>query len=191
MMAFSYVLWPAAVLLFATITLISLKKPQRDIVLKRFGLAQDPTRPSTPTLEKQPLSKPLAESSSDLASALPPSQRDQLKKLAPTLPPSQQKALGNPSSFDQKTYEKSLLTFEENYRTADDSKYVYSGFSVREVKALGDFPDYSFFSDVPMPKPYPEFDIDKAKARPYRPFRWGYHQTMCKKPQGIVSMTAI
>ena len=30
-----------------------------------------------------------------------------------------------------------------------------------------------------MPQPYHGFDIDKARSRPYRPFRWAYHQTMC------------
>jgi hypothetical protein len=107
--------------------------------------------------------------------------RDQLKELIPTLSPTQQKALGD-LSFDQKTFEGSLLGFEEDYSAAEDSKYVYSGFSIREIKVLGDFPDYSILSDVPMPKPYLEFDIDKAKPRPYRPFRWPYHQTMCNKP---------
>lgn len=28
------------------------------------------------------------------------------------------------------------------------------------------------------PKPYPTFSITTAKPRPYRPFRWPYHQTM-------------
>ncbi|KAJ0425928.1 hypothetical protein BJY00DRAFT_324399 [Aspergillus carlsbadensis] len=30
----------------------------------------------------------------------------------------------------------------------------------------------------PPPKPCPEFDIKAASFRPYRPFRWTYHQTM-------------
>lgn len=39
-------------------------------------------------------------------------------------------------------------------------------------------PNYFKLSGVPPPKPLPHFDIDKAKPRPYRPFRWEYHQTM-------------
>lgn len=39
--------------------------------------------------------------------------------------------------------------------------------------------DYFKLSGVPPPTPLPDFDVDKAKARPYRPFRWAYHQTMC------------
>ena len=138
------------------------------------------TRPSTPTLEKQPLSKPLASSSSALVTVFPPSQRHQLKELTPGLTPAQQKALGN-LSFSQATFEESLLRFEEDYTKADNSKYVYSGFSVPEIKALGDFPDYSILSGVPMPAPYLDFAIDKAIPRPYRPFRWPYHQTMCMR----------
>ncbi|KAG5642849.1 hypothetical protein DXG03_002026 [Asterophora parasitica] len=39
-------------------------------------------------------------------------------------------------------------------------------------------PDYFKLSGVPRPTPRWDFDIDKAKARPYRPFRWEYNQTM-------------
>ncbi|KAF8894402.1 hypothetical protein BD779DRAFT_1609167 [Infundibulicybe gibba] len=34
---------------------------------------------------------------------------------------------------------------------------------------------------VPLPQPLPDFEIDKAKPRPYRPFRWEYHQNMSLK----------
>ncbi|EIW85389.1 hypothetical protein CONPUDRAFT_150201 [Coniophora puteana RWD-64-598 SS2] len=42
-------------------------------------------------------------------------------------------------------------------------------------------PDYAKLSGVPLPKPLPNFDYTKAKPRPYRPFRWEYHQTMSLK----------
>lgn len=64
--------------------------------------------------------------------------------------------------------------FYENHPKA----YTCTEFSVEEIKALGDFPDYAALSGVPLPTPYKEFDITKAKPRPYRPFRWAYHQTM-------------
>lgn len=54
---------------------------------------------------------------------------------------------------------------------------------MEEIKALGDFPDYSKISGVLLPKAYKEFDIEKARPRPYRPFRWAYHQTMCMLAQ--------
>ncbi|KAI1429828.1 alpha-1,2-mannosyltransferase [Xylaria sp. FL1777] len=150
---------------------------QKDVILRRFGFTRSLNRPSTPTLEKQPLSKSLASYASNLVTAFPPSQRDQLKELVPGLSLAQQKALGD-ISFNQATFKRSLLRFGEDYNKVDYSKYVYSGFSTREIKVLGDFPDYSTLSGVPTPSPYLEFDINKAKPRPYRPFRWPYHQTM-------------
>ncbi|KAF8242653.1 hypothetical protein K440DRAFT_106500 [Wilcoxina mikolae CBS 423.85] len=53
--------------------------------------------------------------------------------------------------------------------------------SKQEIAIYGDFPDYATLSGVPLPKPYTEFDIVKALPRPYRPFRWAYHQTMSFK----------
>lgn len=48
------------------------------------------------------------------------------------------------------------------------------------TRLLGEeFPDHFARSGVPLPNPVPDdFDIDKAKPRPYRPFRWDYHQNM-------------
>lgn len=54
-----------------------------------------------------------------------------------------------------------------------------TGFTIDEVRRLGDFPDYSTLSGVPLPQKYEGFNIETAKARPYRPIRWAYHQTMC------------
>ena len=39
-------------------------------------------------------------------------------------------------------------------------------------------PDYFALSGVPPPKPLPHFNVDTAKPRPYRPFRWAYFQHM-------------
>lgn len=47
------------------------------------------------------------------------------------------------------------------------------------VAAYGRFPDYAALSGVPLPQAYKDFDISIALPRPYRPFRWAYHQTMC------------
>ena len=42
-----------------------------------------------------------------------------------------------------------------------------------------EFPDHFAHSGVPLPNPVPDdFDVDKAKPRPYRPFRWDYYQHM-------------
>ncbi|KAL1683550.1 hypothetical protein EV122DRAFT_286292 [Schizophyllum commune] len=42
-------------------------------------------------------------------------------------------------------------------------------------------PDYFALSGVPPPKPLPHFNVDTAKPRPYRPFRWAYFQHMALK----------
>lgn len=67
-------------------------------------------------------------------------------------------------------------------RTADwdaNDFYTPTGFSTQDIRALGRFPDYSVLTGVRYPKPYgPQFDISKAVFRPFRPFRWSYHQTM-------------
>lgn len=68
--------------------------------------------------------------------------------------------------------------------TADwdqDDLYTPTGFSTQDIRALGRFPDYSVLTGVRYPSPYgPQFDINKAVFRPFRPFRWSYHQTMGK-----------
>lgn len=48
-----------------------------------------------------------------------------------------------------------------------------------------EFTDYFELTGVPPPTPLPDFDIDNALPRPYRPFRWKYHQTMCMWPRFI------
>lgn len=60
-----------------------------------------------------------------------------------------------------------------------DGFYTPTGFSTQDIKKLGRFPDYAALSGVRDPNPVPAtWDITKAKFRPYRPFRWGYHQHM-------------
>ena len=47
-----------------------------------------------------------------------------------------------------------------------------------ERNQLGLYPDYAELSGVPWPEAYVDFDPQRALPRPYRPFRWPYHQTM-------------
>ena len=60
-----------------------------------------------------------------------------------------------------------------------NARFTATGFTRKEIEAIGRFPDYSGLSGVPHPKPALNFDISKAVFRPFRPFRWAYHQTMC------------
>jgi hypothetical protein len=55
----------------------------------------------------------------------------------------------------------------------------YHGVLLRLVTRKSGPPDYFKLTGAPPPTPLLDFDIDKAKPRPYRPFRWAYHQTMC------------
>ncbi|KZP03340.1 hypothetical protein FIBSPDRAFT_923553 [Athelia psychrophila] len=43
-----------------------------------------------------------------------------------------------------------------------------------------EFPDYHALAGVPLPTPLLQFDIDTAKPRPYRPFRWSVHAPLKK-----------
>ncbi len=102
----------------------------------------------------------------------PPSTRVMLPRAVKSLPEAHRKV-----SMDE--LKKNLIAFEADYRQCGPSTYTPTGMSIEEIAALGDFPDYATLSGVPLPDPYQDFEITKAKARPYRPFRWAYHQTMC------------
>ncbi|KAL2849226.1 hypothetical protein BJY01DRAFT_147019 [Aspergillus pseudoustus] len=82
----------------------------------------------------------------------------------------------------EKDVRRKILPMTGDYNTAcqdgDEDRYTPTGFSVADIRALGDFPDYAALSGVPLPVAYRDFDIEKALPRPYRPFRWNYHQTM-------------
>ena len=115
--------------------------------------------------------------------AFPPSTRGNLSKAATSLLSSQQKCLlGLP--VKQEVFRKNVMPMTADYRKCDPWKYTPTGISLEEVKALGDFPDYATLSGVPLPTHYKEFEFEKAIPRPYRPFRWNYHQTMCKQRSG-------
>ncbi|KAL0943584.1 uncharacterized protein CTRU02_201471 [Colletotrichum truncatum] len=100
----------------------------------------------------------------------PPSQRTALTKLGPQY--------DNITEVNLGITPKPLLKLHDDYRTADPSFFNFSGFSVGDIRSLGDFPDYAALSDVALPSPLHAFNVDKAVPRPYRPFRWAYHQTM-------------
>ncbi|KAJ5104553.1 hypothetical protein NUU61_001900 [Penicillium alfredii] len=109
-------------------------------------------------------------SSSSYSHTLPPQCRQVLTENNSNAAP--------PRDAREKEVRRNILPMTADYQTSPGSKYTPTGFSVQEVKVLGDFPDYATLSGVPLPSPYHDFDIDKALPRPYRPFRWAYHQTM-------------
>lgn len=168
--------------LLSTILYLTLSKSQCDIILKRFHIrgrrassAGTPPRSFSP--EKRRLEDAYA--TRDYTDAFPPSRREALEKVVENLPASQREKFPV-HDFDEDTFQSSIIPFTANYMECEKLTYTPMGLSIDEIKALGDFPDYAELSGVPLPEPYKEFKIEKAKARPYRPFRWNYHQTMCK-----------
>jgi hypothetical protein len=157
---------------------VVIHKGNRDIVLDRLHIsrrrvsgAKTPPRSLSPS-KKQLHGLPAP----NYAGTFPP-----LRRLALTnmnmLPVPGESFLEAPTTPPD--WSNSMVPMETSYLDAEDSMYMPCGFTIKEIKKLGDFPDYSKLSGVPLPKPYPEFDISKALPRPYRPFRWAYHQTMC------------
>lgn len=192
-MDYGKLIWLGLGLLLPLLTYLSLSQRQREVVAKRL-LPHTRRRSSTltPPRSLSPFQKDKAsatDKANEYAGVFPPSQRLALKDLSTTLNAKQRQLLGN-LAFDQTTFEDNLLGWEDDYRLCDESKYIASGFSIKEIKALGDFPDYAALSDVPNPQPYHNFDIDKAVPRPYRPFRWAYHQTMCEYSSTVAGISS-
>jgi hypothetical protein len=168
----------------SAVTILIFDNKQRHVVLRRFDVRRrratgSLTRPRCLSPEKQGLPLNKASSTPDFSDAFPPSRREALASLPSdamhgpvktarelsVLPPGYQKRVPSEEVWD---FDK--LT---NGVTA-------TGFTLNEIQRLGDFPDYSALSGVPLPEEYVGFDITKAKARPFRPLRWAYHQTMCE-----------
>lgn len=114
-----------------------------------------------------------------------PSQRTKPDNaLFNTLPPSRQFALPDHirsrSSHDSDVSSlRDQVDMCADHRSCKSTQYTPTGITLGQIKQLGKFPDYASLSGIPLPAPYPKFDIERALPRPYRPFRWNYHQTMC------------
>lgn len=134
---------------------------------RKHSTARTPPRSFSP--DKKATTSPTAPSSYD--NVLPPQRRHILEDLNCDSAPGR--------DVHEDEVRRNILPMSADYRISPCDKYTPMGFSVAEVKGLGDFPDYATLSGVPLPSPYPEFNIEKALPRPYRPFRWSYHQTMC------------
>jgi hypothetical protein len=180
-MSYTPSLWVCLVLLLGVvITYLGLSERQRDIVRQRILRGRRISSADTPprSLSPEKASKVSQPKPNEYAGVFPPSQREWLNDLAPTLSSAQRAQLGN-LRFDQRTFEASVLGWTEDFRLSAGTKYSPSGFSIQEIRALGDFPNFGHLTGVADPDPYCDFDITRAVPRPYRPFRWPYHQTMC------------
>jgi hypothetical protein len=166
-----------------TITFLRLSQRQRDVLLSRFQLrgrrtssAKTPPRSLSP--EKAPAAAP-ALTTNEWLDTFAPTRRDALVEAAKSLPLEQRKKISS-EEVSQDVLKESIMPLTADYTKCDGSKYTATGISIDEIRALGDFPDYAELSGVPLPEPYTDFNIETAMPRPYRPFRWAYHQTMCK-----------
>jgi hypothetical protein len=170
LMAFNLVLLLGAAFIIGS-TLALFQRSRRNILLERLRVGgRRVSGARTPPRSLSPSQKTELTPEVDHSNTFPPSQRSALARIF------KDEELDEPTE----DWTKDTLPIEMSYLDADDTKRLPCGFSVKEIKALGDFPDYAALSGVPLPAPYPEFDINKALPRPYRPFRWPYHQTMCK-----------
>jgi hypothetical protein len=174
----SFVLLLGAAFVTGSATLLLLKPARRDVILERLHFRRrrtsgsaTPPRSLSPSKEKQEQG-----SSPDYSDIYPPSRRHVLGEIpgfAERLGKSKNELIASPEK-------KESVPLTTELSDAKKTMLTPCEFSVEEINALGDFPDYAKLSGVPLPQPYREFDIRKAKPRPYRPFRWAYHQTMCK-----------
>jgi hypothetical protein len=177
--------------ILTSFTLLLVNKRQRDSVLHRLHFqrrrtsgAGTPPRSFSPekgkpsrVSEKDPV---LANAITDHINSFPPSRRCVLPQLARYASDANKEILIGPEPSVDFLRDDSLPTTRSYDLENSSPKYTPTGFSTAEIKAMGDFPPYDILSGVPLPEPYEDFDSSKAIPRPYRPFRWAYHQTMCK-----------
>jgi LPXTG-motif cell wall-anchored protein len=175
LLGLTFVLSSSAYLLFS--------KRRREVVLDRLRLrrrrasgANTPPRSLSPKKDRNDDSSETTDP--DYKDVFPPSRRFTLAQVAPDIIVQFPQAEG---SLLQSTPEKrpQCIPIDVPFDQADSKAMSPTEFSVEEIKALGDFPDYATLSGVPLPEPYENFNLEKALPRPYRPFRWQYHQTMC------------
>ncbi|KAJ5146333.1 uncharacterized protein N7515_000897 [Penicillium bovifimosum] len=166
-------LWMVGLFLIATTaiyTLVNRAFSKSSLARARLHDRKDSATRTPPRSFSPEKKSPSSPTSSDYNKALPPQRRHTLADIKREDAPA--------SDINEDEVCRNPLPMSANYRTSPGNKYTPTGFSVDEIKALGDFPDYATLSGVPLPIPYPQFDIEKALPRPYRPFRWAYHQTM-------------
>lgn len=114
----------------------------------------------------------------------PPQKTRSENTYANILPPSRQFALPDHIKWlslheSGASILKNQVDMDMHHASCKSTQYTPTGISLGQIEQLGHFADYASLSGVPLPSPCPEFDIDRALPRPYRPFRWNYHQTMC------------
>ncbi|KAL8967408.1 MAG: hypothetical protein Q9197_005447, partial [Variospora fuerteventurae] len=177
-------------LLLSFVSYLLMTVSQRKLVYNRVASrlkfserGQRTSSSTTPPRSVSPEKKPPSNipPSSEYKDIFPPWRRDALASAGASPTSAGKDSLPGPTiESSNPSFRTSLIPFTADYRTcaAPASTYTPMGIALTEIAALGDFPDYAELSGVPLPAPYSDFKIESALPRPYRPFRWAYHQTM-------------
>ncbi|CAO2651635.1 Nn.00g042050.m01.CDS01 [Neocucurbitaria sp. VM-36] len=162
--------------LIASAAFFILQRGRRNTILEQLHISRRRVSGAkTPPRSLSPGKKQAQTPEANYSDTFPPSRRF---TLSDTNLPTRLGETPEQVRVSRPGWTKNMLPIETSYLDSDESMYTPCEFSVKEIKALGNFPDYATLSGVPLPKPYFEFDIKKALPRPYRPIRWAYHQTM-------------
>lgn len=157
--------------------LLLVKQGRRHVLLDRLHFRRRRTSGSkTPPRSLSPTKNQDDSSLPDYPNVYPPCRRFTLAQI-PNIASKLGKVKGDLTATPE---EKNCVPLTMELQDARKTMHTPCGFTVEEIEALGDFPDYATLSGVPLPQPYNGFILKKAIPRPYRPFRWAYHQTMCK-----------
>ena len=160
-------------------------------VKQRFSLKMSTSFKRVHFYRKKPPSRNYVDQSANvILKTLPPSRRAFLSELAGKSSASNQKTLIGAEPSAGLLFMDALST-SRSYDLENVPKYTPTGFSTAEIKSIGDFPAYDVLSGVRLPEPYDNFDPKKALPRPYRPFRWVYHQTMSKSIYCLLNSTLV
>jgi len=164
MMSISLVL--ALAFLISVISVLSINKTQRDVLARRLGLRRlrasgsfTPPRSLSPEKQGLPPNEPPA--ALEYKDVFPPCGRTALADLICNFTQFNGLSLQELSKLPP-DLSRCVPDRENVFLPEKASRYTPTGFSMEEVKALGDFPDYATLSGVPLPQQYPEFDISKA-----------------------------
>jgi hypothetical protein len=177
-------------LLASSIVFLLLSTKQRGIILKHIPLLNRRGSSTAPTPRPViPEKKGLEDSSLNYKDVFPPSRRASLTAI-PSSPSLTQNKL-RISTISPQERLNIIVPLTSPVEDCNSPAFTPTEFSIEEIEALGDFPDYAELSGVPLPEPYSKFIIEQALPRPYRPFRWAYHQTMCRFSLDRVSPRSI
>ncbi|RMZ67006.1 hrq family [Pyrenophora seminiperda CCB06] len=142
-MAFSLLLLLGATFIVSSL-LILLRRSRRGILLERLRVSgRRVSGAKTPPRSLSPGNKSLPTTEVDYSDTFPPSRRFAVTEILK----------GEGSERSEPQWTNNILPMEASYLDADESRFLPCGLSVKEIKALGDFPDYATLSGVPLPSP--------------------------------------